>query len=163
VDRASLSQGECRGFESRRGHTAGNSPLTKVEFYDILKTPCERGRLVDPLSVGKRTRRQGPAMPNSRAFRFPRTRFISYSTANQIKEKNIPARLFEVYQEQRVGLEALRAKYGPKSKPLLIGSSLACQWRLNRNSLHLPNPGRRRHASGRKKCRLMLSRRGVWQ
>jgi len=29
------------------------------------------------------------------------------------KEKNIPARLFEVYAEQRKGLEALRAKYGP--------------------------------------------------
>ncbi|MCK4471184.1 MAG: phosphoenolpyruvate carboxykinase (GTP), partial [Anaerolineae bacterium] len=29
------------------------------------------------------------------------------------KEKNIPARLFEVYQEQRKGLEALKAKYGP--------------------------------------------------
>jgi phosphoenolpyruvate carboxykinase (GTP) len=28
------------------------------------------------------------------------------------KERNIPARLFEVYQEQRKGLEALRAKYG---------------------------------------------------
>jgi len=28
------------------------------------------------------------------------------------KEENIPARLFEVYQEQREGLEALRAKYG---------------------------------------------------
>ena len=51
-------------------------------------------------------------MPNSRAFRFPRTRFISYSTAHQIKEKNIPARLFEVYQEQRKGLEARKAKYG---------------------------------------------------
>jgi phosphoenolpyruvate carboxykinase (GTP) len=29
------------------------------------------------------------------------------------KEKNIPSRLFEVYAEQRKGLEALRAKYGP--------------------------------------------------
>jgi phosphoenolpyruvate carboxykinase (GTP) len=29
------------------------------------------------------------------------------------KEKNIPARLFEVYAEQRKGLEALKAKYGP--------------------------------------------------
>jgi phosphoenolpyruvate carboxykinase (GTP) len=29
------------------------------------------------------------------------------------KEKNIPARLFEVYREQREGLEALKAKYGP--------------------------------------------------
>ncbi len=29
------------------------------------------------------------------------------------KEKNVPARLFEVYAEQRKGLEALRAKYGP--------------------------------------------------
>ena len=29
------------------------------------------------------------------------------------KEKNIPAKLFEVYGEQRKGLEALRAKYGP--------------------------------------------------
>jgi len=28
------------------------------------------------------------------------------------KEKNVPARLFEVYQEQRKGLEALKAKYG---------------------------------------------------
>ena len=28
------------------------------------------------------------------------------------KEKNIPARLFEVYGEQRKGLEALKAKYG---------------------------------------------------
>ncbi|MBC8249341.1 MAG: phosphoenolpyruvate carboxykinase (GTP), partial [Anaerolineales bacterium] len=29
------------------------------------------------------------------------------------KEKNIPARLFEVYEEQRKGLEALKARYGP--------------------------------------------------
>jgi phosphoenolpyruvate carboxykinase (GTP) len=29
------------------------------------------------------------------------------------KEKNIPAKLFEVYREQRKGLEALKAKYGP--------------------------------------------------
>jgi phosphoenolpyruvate carboxykinase (GTP) len=29
------------------------------------------------------------------------------------KEKNVPARLFEVYREQREGLEALKAKYGP--------------------------------------------------
>ena len=29
------------------------------------------------------------------------------------KEKNIPAKLFEVYEEQRKGLEALKAKYGP--------------------------------------------------
>jgi len=29
------------------------------------------------------------------------------------KEKNIPAKLFEVYQEQRKGLEALKANYGP--------------------------------------------------
>ncbi len=29
------------------------------------------------------------------------------------KEKNIPAKLFEVYNEQRKGLEALRARYGP--------------------------------------------------
>jgi len=29
------------------------------------------------------------------------------------KEKNIPARLFEVYREQREGLEALKAKHGP--------------------------------------------------
>jgi len=29
------------------------------------------------------------------------------------KEKNIPAKLFEVYEEQRKGLEALQAKYGP--------------------------------------------------
>jgi phosphoenolpyruvate carboxykinase (GTP) len=29
------------------------------------------------------------------------------------KEKNIPAKLFEVYREQREGLEALKAKYGP--------------------------------------------------
>jgi len=29
------------------------------------------------------------------------------------KEKNIPARLFEVYEEQRKGLEELKAKYGP--------------------------------------------------
>ncbi len=29
------------------------------------------------------------------------------------KEKNIPARLFEVYAEQRKGLEARKAKYGP--------------------------------------------------
>jgi phosphoenolpyruvate carboxykinase (GTP) len=29
------------------------------------------------------------------------------------KEKNIPAKLFEVYQEQREGLEALKARYGP--------------------------------------------------
>jgi len=28
------------------------------------------------------------------------------------KEKNIPAKLFEVYAEQRKGLEALKAKYG---------------------------------------------------
>jgi phosphoenolpyruvate carboxykinase (GTP) len=29
------------------------------------------------------------------------------------KEKNIPAKLFEVYREQREGLDALKAKYGP--------------------------------------------------
>jgi phosphoenolpyruvate carboxykinase (GTP) len=29
------------------------------------------------------------------------------------KEKNVPAKLFEVYEEQRAGLEALKAKYGP--------------------------------------------------
>ncbi len=29
------------------------------------------------------------------------------------KEKNIPAKLFEVYKEQRKGLEALKAQYGP--------------------------------------------------
>lgn len=29
------------------------------------------------------------------------------------KEKNIPAKLFEVYEEQRNGLEALKAQYGP--------------------------------------------------
>jgi phosphoenolpyruvate carboxykinase (GTP) len=29
------------------------------------------------------------------------------------KEKNIPAKLFEIYKEQRKGLEALKAKYGP--------------------------------------------------
>jgi phosphoenolpyruvate carboxykinase (GTP) len=29
------------------------------------------------------------------------------------REKNIPAKLFEVYAEQRKGLEALKAKYGP--------------------------------------------------
>ncbi|MEE9617834.1 MAG: phosphoenolpyruvate carboxykinase (GTP) [Anaerolineae bacterium] len=29
------------------------------------------------------------------------------------KEKNIPAKLFEVYEEQRKGLEALKAQYGP--------------------------------------------------
>lgn len=29
------------------------------------------------------------------------------------KETNIPAKLFEVYEEQRKGLEALKAKYGP--------------------------------------------------
>jgi phosphoenolpyruvate carboxykinase (GTP) len=29
------------------------------------------------------------------------------------KEKNIPARLFEIYEEQRKDLEALKAKYGP--------------------------------------------------
>ena len=29
------------------------------------------------------------------------------------KEENLPARLFEIYQEQREGLEALKAKYGP--------------------------------------------------
>jgi phosphoenolpyruvate carboxykinase (GTP) len=29
------------------------------------------------------------------------------------KEENIPARLFEIYAEQRQGLEALKAKYGP--------------------------------------------------
>jgi len=29
------------------------------------------------------------------------------------KEVNIPARLFEVYRQQREGLEALKAKYGP--------------------------------------------------
>ncbi len=29
------------------------------------------------------------------------------------KEENIPAKLFEVYREQRKGLEALKAKYGP--------------------------------------------------
>jgi len=29
------------------------------------------------------------------------------------KEENIPAKLFEVYQEQREGLESLKAKYGP--------------------------------------------------
>jgi len=29
------------------------------------------------------------------------------------EEKNIPARLFEIYDEQRKGLEALKAKYGP--------------------------------------------------
>ncbi|RLC79046.1 MAG: hypothetical protein DRI81_05855, partial [Chloroflexi bacterium] len=28
------------------------------------------------------------------------------------KEKNIPAKLFQVYAEQRDGLEALKAKYG---------------------------------------------------
>jgi len=28
------------------------------------------------------------------------------------REKNVPARLFEVYAEQRKGLEALKAKYG---------------------------------------------------
>lgn len=28
------------------------------------------------------------------------------------KEENIPARLFEIYQEQKKGLEALKAKYG---------------------------------------------------
>lgn len=29
------------------------------------------------------------------------------------KEENIPAKLFEIYEEQREGLEALKAKYGP--------------------------------------------------
>jgi phosphoenolpyruvate carboxykinase (GTP) len=29
------------------------------------------------------------------------------------KEVNIPDKLFEVYREQRKGLEALKAKYGP--------------------------------------------------
>jgi len=29
------------------------------------------------------------------------------------KEKDIPAKLFEVYEQQREGLEALKARYGP--------------------------------------------------
>ena len=29
------------------------------------------------------------------------------------REENVPAKLFEVYEEQRAGLEALKAKYGP--------------------------------------------------
>jgi phosphoenolpyruvate carboxykinase (GTP) len=29
------------------------------------------------------------------------------------KEKNVPAKLFEVYEQQRAGLEALKEKYGP--------------------------------------------------
>ena len=33
------------------------------------------------------------------------------------KEPNIPGKLFEVYQEQKEGLMALRAKYGPVVKP----------------------------------------------
>jgi len=33
------------------------------------------------------------------------------------KEPNIPDKLFEVYQEQKEGLMALRAKYGPVVKP----------------------------------------------
>jgi phosphoenolpyruvate carboxykinase (GTP) len=28
------------------------------------------------------------------------------------KEENVPAKLFEVYEEQRAGLEGLKAKYG---------------------------------------------------
>jgi hypothetical protein len=29
------------------------------------------------------------------------------------KEKDIPAKAFEIYDEQRKGMEALKAKYGP--------------------------------------------------
>jgi len=37
---------------------------------------------------------------------------IDLQEAAYKKEKNIPARLFEIYKEQREGLEALKAKYG---------------------------------------------------
>ena len=36
------------------------------------------------------------------------------------KEKNLPARLFEVYEEQKAGLIALKEKYGPTVKPDLF-------------------------------------------
>jgi phosphoenolpyruvate carboxykinase (GTP) len=38
---------------------------------------------------------------------------IDLQEAAYKKEENIPARLFEIYAEQRQGLEALKAKYGP--------------------------------------------------
>ena len=38
---------------------------------------------------------------------------INLQEAAYRKEKNIPPRLFEVYAEQRKGLEALKARYGP--------------------------------------------------
>lgn len=38
------------------------------------------------------------------------------------KEENLPAKLFEVYAEQRAGLEALRAKYGPVVTPAQLAS-----------------------------------------
>jgi hypothetical protein len=47
--------------------------LTKVKFYDILGIPCERERLVDPLSVGKRTRRKARQCPIAGPFAFQDT------------------------------------------------------------------------------------------
>ncbi len=38
---------------------------------------------------------------------------IDLQQAAYKKEENVPAQLYEVYQEQREGLEALKAKYGP--------------------------------------------------
>jgi phosphoenolpyruvate carboxykinase (GTP) len=38
------------------------------------------------------------------------------------KEENLPAKLFEVYAEQRAGLEALKAKYGPVVTPAQLES-----------------------------------------
>jgi phosphoenolpyruvate carboxykinase (GTP) len=42
---------------------------------------------------------------------------IALQEAAYRKEAQIPARLFEVYAEQRAGLEALKAKYGPVVHP----------------------------------------------
>jgi phosphoenolpyruvate carboxykinase (GTP) len=36
------------------------------------------------------------------------------------KEKNMPAKIFEVYDEQRKGLQALKEKFGPIVKPDLF-------------------------------------------
>ncbi len=37
------------------------------------------------------------------------------------KEENLPATLFEVYAEQRKGLQAMKAKYGSIVKPEQLG------------------------------------------
>ena len=46
---------------------------------------------------------------------------IDLQTEAYGKEENLPAKLFEVYEEQKKGLEALKAKFGPVVTPEQLG------------------------------------------